>query len=207
MLRNLAFAASVLVSIVTTVPAAADPILVDQWYTFRFGDVGSDFTSGVDVELGVSPPSIAAPSAPWTFTLDRPGSISFVDGFGSGDQFSITDFGAAIGMTSASIYGIDCFQVISACFASAQHSRGTFTLSAGAHSIGGSTLASPFGFGAAFFRVNALTSAIPEPSTWAMMLLGFGFVGGAMRRSYASTETACYHAGRIKRVAPLLGTR
>ncbi|OBX19716.1 hypothetical protein A9995_03890 [Erythrobacter sp. QSSC1-22B] len=25
------------------------------------------------------------------------------------------------------------------------------------------------------------TAAVPEPSTWAMMLLGFGFVGGAMR--------------------------
>ena len=26
-------------------------------------------------------------------------------------------------------------------------------------------------------------SAVPEPSTWAMMLLGFGFVGGAMRHA------------------------
>jgi hypothetical protein len=25
------------------------------------------------------------------------------------------------------------------------------------------------------------TAAVPEPSTWAMMLLGFGFIGGAMR--------------------------
>lgn len=26
-----------------------------------------------------------------------------------------------------------------------------------------------------------VTAAVPEPGTWAMMLLGFGFVGGAMR--------------------------
>jgi hypothetical protein len=32
--------------------------------------------------------------------------------------------------------------------------------------------------------LNSLTSAVPEPSTWAMMLLGFGFVGAAMRRRY-----------------------
>lgn len=37
------------------------------------------------------------------------------------------------------------------------------------------------------FRVESLTisnlvSAVPEPSTWAMMLLGFSFVGGAMRK-------------------------
>ncbi len=28
---------------------------------------------------------------------------------------------------------------------------------------------------------SAVTAAVPEPGTWAMMLLGFGFVGGAMR--------------------------
>lgn len=28
---------------------------------------------------------------------------------------------------------------------------------------------------------GAVAAAIPEPGTWAMMLLGFGFVGGAMR--------------------------
>ncbi|NTZ43843.1 PEP-CTERM sorting domain-containing protein [Altererythrobacter sp. SALINAS58] len=26
-----------------------------------------------------------------------------------------------------------------------------------------------------------ITAAVPEPTTWAMMLLGFGFIGGAMR--------------------------
>lgn len=30
-------------------------------------------------------------------------------------------------------------------------------------------------------RVLPPTGAVPEPTTWAMMLLGFGFVGGAMR--------------------------
>ena len=29
--------------------------------------------------------------------------------------------------------------------------------------------------------VPAATSAVPEPAAWAMMLVGFGFVGGAMR--------------------------
>ncbi len=30
--------------------------------------------------------------------------------------------------------------------------------------------------------VNGLTGAVPEPATWAMLILGFGMVGGAMRR-------------------------
>ncbi|NTZ41509.1 PEP-CTERM sorting domain-containing protein, partial [Altererythrobacter sp. SALINAS58] len=31
-----------------------------------------------------------------------------------------------------------------------------------------------------FFNTGS-TPAVPEPTTWAMMLLGFGFVGGVMR--------------------------
>lgn len=30
--------------------------------------------------------------------------------------------------------------------------------------------------------VNGLTGAVPEPATWAMLILGFGVVGGALRR-------------------------
>lgn len=38
-------------------------------------------------------------------------------------------------------------------------------------------------FGNARFSANfSPASAVPEPATWAMMILGFGFVGGAMRR-------------------------
>lgn len=44
---------------------------------------------------------------------------------------------------------------------------------------------------------NALTggelqSAVPEPSTWAMMLIGFGFVGGAMRSRRRQKLTVSY---------------
>lgn len=35
-------------------------------------------------------------------------------------------------------------------------------------------------FGAALDNVSV--AAVPEPATWAMMILGFGFVGGSMRR-------------------------
>lgn len=33
-----------------------------------------------------------------------------------------------------------------------------------------------------FTRVDTQTSAVPEPATWGMMVLGFGLVGGAIRR-------------------------
>jgi hypothetical protein len=39
-------------------------------------------------------------------------------------------------------------------------------------------------------RFNAAATAVPEPATWAMMLCGFGLVGGAIRRSVSETALA-----------------
>jgi PEP-CTERM motif len=36
--------------------------------------------------------------------------------------------------------------------------------------------------------------AVPEPATWAFMILGFGLVGGALRRRKAVTNTAVAYA-------------
>ncbi|QGN54632.1 PEPxxWA-CTERM sorting domain-containing protein [Novosphingobium sp. Gsoil 351] len=36
------------------------------------------------------------------------------------------------------------------------------------------------------FRLSAVTAAVPEPATWAMMLAGFGILGGALRRRKAT---------------------
>lgn len=38
--------------------------------------------------------------------------------------------------------------------------------------------------------VSAVTAAVPEPGTWAMMLVGFGLVGGAARYRRRSTTLA-----------------
>jgi hypothetical protein len=45
--------------------------------------------------------------------------------------------------------------------------------------------------GSAFFDVE-VGAPVPEPSTWAMMLLGFGFVGGAMRSRRRQKVTVSY---------------
>ena len=39
-------------------------------------------------------------------------------------------------------------------------------------------------------RLAAVGSAVPEPATWAMMLVGFGLVGSAMRRRSATSVFA-----------------
>ena len=38
--------------------------------------------------------------------------------------------------------------------------------------------------------LNDVAAAVPEPATWAMMLGGFGLIGGAMRRRRASVQFA-----------------
>ncbi len=50
------------------------------------------------------------------------------------------------------------------------------SLSANSFRLGGVTVNTPSGGG------NIPPAAVPEPATWAMMILGFGLVGGFMRR-------------------------
>lgn len=54
------------------------------------------------------------------------------------------------------------------------------------------SLLAPFGPVAGFtpgkvdWRIDLYAQAVPEPATWALMILGFGAVGAAMRRSRAN---------------------
>lgn len=43
---------------------------------------------------------------------------------------------------------------------------------------------------AVFSNARPLAAAVPEPGTWAMLILGFGAVGGAMRRRTVTAKTA-----------------
>ena len=42
--------------------------------------------------------------------------------------------------------------------------------------------------------ISAVNAAVPEPSTWALMLLGFGAVGGAMRAARRATPAKVTYA-------------
>jgi hypothetical protein len=46
--------------------------------------------------------------------------------------------------------------------------------------------------GNAYFRNLSLSSAVPEPATWAMLLLGFGMIGFAMRKRSNVRTTVSY---------------
>ena len=179
-MRKMILAMGALAAACSAVPAAATAILTDQWYSFSFGGVGFPFAQGFNGDPSTDPASLNAPDPDWEFTLLTAGSITFVDAFNVGDQFTITDFGSSIGTTSAPGAGAGCGNDITACLNDPDFSKGTFALGAGSHSINGTPTASPFGSGGAFFRVNS--TAVPEPATWAMMLLGFAGIGFAMRK-------------------------
>jgi hypothetical protein len=160
--------------------AQAAPIVVGQWYNFEFGIVGSALGAGGAGGISANPASLIAPAGPWTFSLASGGTLTVVDGFNSGDQFTMSDFGSTIGITSAP-GASSCFNDITACLANAAMSKGTFALGAGAHSITGVATLSPFNSGAGYFIVRNVAGAVPEAASWAMMLVGFGVVGGAFR--------------------------
>lgn len=48
------------------------------------------------------------------------------------------------------------------------------------------------GFSNGTLTVSALAAAVPEPATWAMMIVGMGVIGGAMRRRAKVTTAVRY---------------
>ena len=48
------------------------------------------------------------------------------------------------------------------------------------------------GFSRGTLTISAVTAAVPEPATWAMMLIGFGGIGFAMRRRSKVRTTVSY---------------
>ncbi len=74
------------------------------------------------------------------------------------------------------------------------------TLSAGAHAFeafivkkggnAGSFTANASGTNAASLTFSPLTGAVPEPATWAMLIVGFGMIGAAARYRRRSTRVA-----------------
>jgi hypothetical protein len=161
-------------------PASAGSIVVDTFYEFGFGDVGT-FATGCDPadpagafclpSNGTATTFLDAP--PWTFVSGATGStLTVTDAFLSGDRFEIFDFGALLGLTSAFVADVDCGDDPVPCLANPGISHGVFALATGAHSI--SIAVAEGGFGSGYFLVEegGGPTAVPEPATLVLVATG-----------------------------------
>jgi hypothetical protein len=168
-------------------PVASGPVTVDDklWQEFAFTSVGTPSTGCAPVDPagpGCFPStglnSQFADAPPWTFTATGPVVLTVVDAFLIGDVFEVFDGGASIGTTSAPTGGI-CSADPDVCLADPNASSGTFALGAGAHSITIIPTSSPFGGGAAYFRVESAGVVPSIPVAAVLVLVGLLLATGA----------------------------
>lgn len=145
----------------TAIPATAAPIVLGSgWQPFSFGAVGSSF------------------SRTFEFTLTGTAQFNVTDAFLDGDQFQIFINSVNQGLTSTPVNDGTNTSNYDTAFASPKFSHASYLLGPGTYSVSGITHLSPYGGGGA---AAELVAAVPEPATWAMMLVGFGVIGGASR--------------------------
>lgn len=94
---------------------------------------------------------------PFTFSSATPAVVSVTDDFFKGDRFRVFDFGVALGDTQVvpTVTGPSVGPV--AAFSDPTFSHGSFLVGPGAHAITIQALASPFGAGAGYIRVDVCT--------------------------------------------------
>jgi hypothetical protein len=168
-------AAAAALAAISAPAQAADNITTGQWYAFAFGATGAALTGGG--VPGTSPNGVSAPSAPWTITLSKPATLIVTDVETSGDQFTLSDNGTLLGTTSTPVPFADFVgECISCALSNPDYSHGFFKLAAGTNVITG-TFDGVVGFGDGDFEVVS----VPEPASWALMLVGVGGLGAALR--------------------------
>lgn len=136
--------------------------------------------------------SYAPLSFDFTVGAGQAATLVVVDAGFSGDRFRVYDNGVLLGQTSAAVNGDTSGATVlnfDAALANAAFSRGFYALGAGSHRITGELSQSTtdaFGpLNATLGGISLVTSAVPEPTTAAMLLIGLGLVVGALRRRNA----------------------
>lgn len=121
------------------------------------------------------------PGQPATLTFIQPTSfLSFL--WGSPDTYNVLTINGTQTFTAASLG----FPVLNGAQNFAQYVGFTGTNGTLINTVSFSNIPSQDAFEAANFSV---TAAVPEPATWAMMLVGFGGIGFAMRRRKSKVTT------------------
>lgn len=124
--------------------------------TFALGCLQGGDPNGLLCTPSSAGNSVFGPAPPWTFTAPPAGvTLTVTDAFLRGEIFEVFDFGASLGTTSNVAPGGSCGDNPDTCLADPLTSHSVFNLAAGSHEITIKVVASAFGVGAAYFRVDA----------------------------------------------------
>ena len=186
MKRTLIIAAVLLSTVAFALPASAssiDSYIDGPWLKFMFGANESFATActNCSTDPGADPANPGNP--PWTFSATSATELRITDAFQRGDSFNVFDFGGQTPiLTTPSVgTGVSCGDNPELCYGMAGVSYDSLILAAGPHSLTIQMVDSPYGGGAAYFRIDRIV-ATPEPLS--IMLLGLGLLSlGAIRRS------------------------
>lgn len=156
-----------------------DGIVKSQGYTFtatpgflafyKYGPGGSADPNGGSLAFSLQPPSAAVVTKDGGGLFDLSSLMATSFSNTAGSPFDVTFSFLANGVTSTetrTIDGLPGFQTFN--FNRTGLSSFSFT--------------GPLQIDNVVVNSAAATPAVPEPATWAMMLLGFGAMGGALRR-------------------------
>ena len=165
-----------------------------QWNTFNVNDLDAqDFGVGwIDNADSLSAGFGSPLSFSFTIATGTIGTFTVIDAAVAGDTFLVTNSGNLLGATSSvpvasyddNIPGVGLD--FSAALADTSFSRGVFQLGAGNYNITGvlaqSVLFDGTPLNATVGAVSLTVSAVPEPSSMALMLAGAGLMGTMVRR-------------------------
>lgn len=161
--KKITLLAATAVAGLTAVPASAAPILFELTGSRNATFTIDTATPPTTQTTGIFGTQISYAVVPGTFN-GAPGNATV--GFATGDIFADLNItGTTLGFTQFVSSG-DLFSLVGNM---PVFNLGTFNLTSIVS--GNSTL-----------RISAAAGAVPEPATWGLMLLGFGVMGGALRR-------------------------
>ena len=154
------------------------------WDPFNWASPDNGTDGGPFLEGACNIVLYNCPSVQFDFTVTGHEVFKVTDAFFPGDQFDVIISNLATytsvdeGLTTPFTYtGLNAVTDFDAAYADPSFSHGGYLLGPGSYAVTGTVPFTTFGSGQ-----GAVELSVPEPKTWAMMLLGFGLVGGFARR-------------------------
>jgi hypothetical protein len=164
-----------------------DTFIDGDWLEFRFAQAN---TFAFQCSAVGCTPSAAGNSEflgarPWTFTNTDPVLLVLTDAFQHGDAFQPFDFGVAVGGPTPAVVADNVGSgpdPTDPAFTSLDplYSHASYLFAPGDHSITIRVNTSPYGGGAAYFRLITQAVSVPEPGT--LLLMGAGLTALALKR-------------------------